>query len=206
MHQSRTLSSGWDVPKASIAVAYVAQEHHAEVVSCGNSGTRPCDIAQRVRQLQSKSQPLVFVYEAGPCGYWRYRSLTNKGQVCWVIAPSLSPKKPGDRGNTTRRDALKLARLMRSGDLPPVSVPQVADAAMRDLCRAREAPIRALQAAQCQLHAFLLRHALRYTGRATGGPAPLQWRSEVVCPTPAQHIVFQADVRTVTAPTERLER
>src|SRR5262249_32688350 len=117
MQQSSTLYGGLDVHKDSIAVAYVAKEHHAAVVSLGTIGTRQCDIDKLVRQLQSKSKPLVFVYEAGPCGYWLYRDLTKKGQVCWVIAPSLIPKKPGDRVKTNRRDALQLARLMRSGDL-----------------------------------------------------------------------------------------
>jgi transposase len=206
MHQSSTLSIGLDVHKESIAVAYVAQEHHAEVVSRGNIGTRQCDIDQLIRKMQSKSTHLIFVYEAGPCGYWLYRDLTKKGHVCWVVAPSLIPKKPGDRVKTNRRDAITLARLRRSGDLTPVYVPQVEDEAIRDLCRAREETLRALKAAKFQLQAFLLRHDIRYTGRATWGPAHLRWLSEVVCPTPAQHIVFQEYVRTVTEHTERLER
>ena len=206
MHQSSTLYIGLDVHKESIAVAYVAKEDHAEVVSCGNIGTRQCDIDQLIRKMQSKSTHLVFVYEAGPCGYWLYRYLTKKGHVCWVVAPSLIPKKPGDRVKTNRRDAIKLARLMRSGDLTPVYVPQVEDEAIRDLCRAREDVIRALKAAKFQLKAFLLRHDIRYTGRATWSPAHLRWLSEVVCPTPAQQIVFQEYVRAVTDHTERLVR
>src|SRR5215469_17966616 len=138
MHQSSTLYDGLDVHKESIAVAYIAQEYHAEVVSLGTIGTRQCDIDKLIRRLQSKTAHLVFVYEAGPCGYWLYRYLTKKGHVCWVIAPSLIPKKPGDRVKTNRRDAIKLARLMRSGDLTPVYVPTVEDEAIRDLCRARE--------------------------------------------------------------------
>lgn len=201
-----TLYGGLDVHKDSIAVASVAHDHHAEVVSLGNIGTRQCDIDKLVRRLQSKSTHRIFVYEAGPCGYWLYRSLTKKGHVCWVIAPSFIPKKPGDRVKTNRRDAIKLARLMRSGDLTPVYVPQVEEEAIRDLCRAREDALRDLKTAQFRRKAFLLRHAIRYTGRATWGPAHLRWLSEVVCPTPAQHIVFQEDVRAVTEPTERLER
>ena len=122
------------------------------------------------------------------------------------MAPSLIPKKPGDRVKTNRRDAIKLARLMRSGDLTPVYVPQVEDEAIRDLCRAREDTIRALKAAKFQLKAFLLRHDIRYTGRATWSPAHLRWLSEVVCPTPAQQIVFQEYIRAVTDHTERLTR
>jgi transposase len=206
MHQSTTIYVGLDVHKESIAVAYIAQEHHAEVVSLGNVGTRQCDIDQLIRRLQSKSPHLVFVYEAGPCGYWLYRYLTTKGQRCWVVAPSLIPKKSGDRVKTNRRDAIKLARLMRSGDLTPVYVPKVEDEAIRDLSRAREDVIRDLKTAKFRLKAFLLRQDIRYTGRATWGPAHLRWLSEVVCPTPAQQIVFQEYVRAVNEHTERLQR
>jgi transposase len=206
MHQSTTLYIGLDVHKESIAVAYVAKEDRAEVVFLGNIGTRQCDIDQRIRKMQSKSQHLIFVSEAGPCGYWLYRYLTKKGHVCWVVAPSLIPTKPGDRVKTNRRDASKLARLMRSGDLTPVYVPQVEDEAIRDLCRARADVIRDLKTAQFRLKAFLLRHDIRYTGQATWSPAHLRWLSAVVCPTPAQQIVFQAYVRAITDHTERLAR
>src|SRR5215471_1370148 len=93
MSQSSTLDVGMDVHKESIAVAYVAQDHGAEVISLGTIGTRQCDIDKLLRHLQSKGQQLVFVYEAGPCGYWLYRYLMKKGYVCWVVAPSLIPKK-----------------------------------------------------------------------------------------------------------------
>ena len=107
---------------------------------------------------------------------------------------------------TNRRDAITLARLMRSGDLPPVPVPTGEDAAIRDLGRAREDALHALKAAKLRRKAFLLRQDMRYTGRATWGSAHLRWRSEVVCPTPAQQIVFQEYVRAVTEQTERLAR
>src|SRR2546427_6166572 len=206
MHQSSTLYVGLDVHKESIAVAYVAQEHGAEVISLGTVGTRQCDIDKLLRHLQSKSPQLVFVYEAGPCGYWLYRYLTKKGYVCWVVAPSLIPKKPGDRAKTDRRDARQLARLMRSGDLTPVYVPAVDDEAIRDLSRAREETLRDLKAAKLRRKAFVLRHDIRSTGRANWSPAHLRWLSEVICPTPAQQIVFQADVQTVTEQSERLGR
>src|SRR5262249_3035905 len=88
----------------------------------------------------------------------------------------------------------------------PVYVPTVGDAAIRDLCRAREDTIRDLKTAKFRLKAFLLRHDIRYTGRATWGPAHLRWRSEVVCPTPARQIVCQEYIRAVTEHTERLAR
>jgi transposase len=206
MRQSSTLDLGLDVHKDSIAVASVAKAHDAEVIYLGTIGTRQTDIDQLVRKLQAKATHLVFVYEAGPCGYWLSRYLTQKGHVCWVVAPSLIPKKAGDRVKTDRRDAVQLARLMRSGDLTPVDVPSVEDEALRDLSRAREDAIHDLKTATFRLKAFLLRHDIRYTGRATWGPAHLRWLSEVVCPTPAQQIVFQEYVRAVNEQTERLQR
>ena len=206
MPQSRTLYVGMDVHKESIAVAYGGQDHGAAVLSLGTVGTRQCDLAKLIRHLQSKRTPLVFVDEAGPCGSWLSRSLTQKGEVCGVVAPSLMPQKAGDRVQTDRRDARQLARLLRSGDRTPVSVPAVDDAAIRDLRRAREETLRDLQAATRRRTAFVLRHAIRSTGRAHGSPAHLRWRSEGVCPTPAPHMVLQADVQTVTARTARLGR
>jgi transposase len=185
MSQSSTLYIGMDVHKDSIAVAYVAQEHGAEVTYLGTIGTRQWDIDHLIRKMPSKARHLSFVDEAGPCSYWLYRYLTHKGQVCWVVAPSLIPKKAGDLVKTDRRDAIQLARLRRSSDLSPVYVPTVEDEARRDLSRAREDTLSDLKAAKFRLKAFLLRHDIRYTGRATWGPAPLRWLSEVGCQTPA---------------------
>jgi transposase len=192
MTHPNTLDSGLDVHKASIAVAYVAQDHGAEVTSLGTIGTRQGDRDQLIRQLPSQSQHLVFGYAAGPGGYWRSRDLTKKGFACWVVAPSVMPNKTGDRVNTDRRDAVQLARLRRSGDLTPVDVPQVEDDAIRDLSRARADTIRDLKAATCRLNAFLRRHDLRSTGQATWGPAHRRGLAAVVCATPAQQLVFQA--------------
>jgi transposase len=185
---------------------YIAKEHDAEVSYLGSIGTRQGDIDQLIRQMPSKAKHLIFVYEAGPCGYWLYRYLTNKGYDCWVVAPSLIPQKPGDRVKTDRRDAVQLARLARSGDLTAVYVPKVEDEAIRALTRARAATISDLKDAKFRLKAFLLRHDIRYTGRANWSPAHLRWLAEVVCPTPAQQIVFQEYVRAVNERLQRLAR
>jgi transposase len=206
MTQSSTLYVGMDVQKDAITVAYVAKDQGAEVVYLGSIGPRQCDIDNLSRQLQSKSKHLVLVYEAGPCGYWLYRYLTHNGPVCWVIAPSLLPQKAGDRVKPNRRDAVTLARLIRSGDLTPVYVPKVEDEAIRDVRRARADALRDLKTAKYRLKAVLLRHDIRYPGRATWGPAHLRWLREVVCPTPAQQIVCQDYVRAVTEQPERLAR
>ena len=192
MSQSRTRCIGMDVHKDSVAVAYVAQDHGAEVIYLGSIGTRQCDIDNLIRTMQAKATHLIFIYEAGPCGYWLYRSLSKKGYDCWVVAPSLIPQKPGDRVTTARRDAVQLARLARSGDLTAVSVPKVEDEAIRDLTRAREDTISDGKDATLRLTAFVLRHDSRDVGRAHWGPAHLRWLSGVVCQTPAQQIVLQA--------------
>jgi transposase len=112
MPHSTTLFVGLDVHKDAIAVAYVHAARDAEVVFLGRIGTRQCDIDTLIRTLTSKAKQLVFVYEAGPCGYWLSRDLMTQQLLCWVAAPSVVPKKAGDRVNTDRRDATQLARLM----------------------------------------------------------------------------------------------
>jgi transposase len=94
MHQSSTLYVGLDVHKESIAVAYAAQDHGAEVIYLGTIGTRPCDIDKLIRNMQSKAKHLIFVYEAGPCGYWLYRYLRKKGMSAGWWRPLSCPKRP----------------------------------------------------------------------------------------------------------------
>jgi transposase len=154
MSQSPTLFVGMDVHKDTIAVAYVAQEHGAEVTYLGTMGPRQCAIDQLIRKMPSKAQHRIFIYEAGPCGSWLYRYRQKKDDDCWVVAPSLIPKKAGERVKTDRRDAVQLARLARSGDLTPVYVPKVDDEAIRDLTRAREEVISDLTDAKFRLKAF----------------------------------------------------
>jgi hypothetical protein len=206
MTPSRTLDVGLDGPKAAMAVADVAAAHQAAGIDLGSLGTRQGDIAQRSRTRPATSHHLVFVDEAGPWGAWRSRDLTTKGHSCGVVAPARSPKQTGDRVHTTRRDASPWARLRRSGALTPVYGPPVAADALRDLRRARAEARRALQTAQPRLNALLLRHAIRETGRATGGPAHRRWLRAVVCPTPAQPSVCHAEVRAVTAHRARRGR
>ena len=123
MKHPTTLFVGLDVHKDSISVAHVPEDRSTDVTFVGPIGTRQCDIDRLVRRLQSKASRLIFAYEAGPCGYVLYRYLTGKGLTCLVVAPSLIPKKSGDRVKTDRRDAVQLAHLLRSGDLTSVYVP-----------------------------------------------------------------------------------
>jgi transposase len=123
-----------------------------------------------------------------------------------VVAPSLIPRRPGDKVKTDRRDAVELARLSRSGDLTAVYVPTVEDEAMRDLCRARDAARVTLKDAKLRLKAFLRRLGLYYVGRADWNAAHRRYLAKVVCPTPTQQIVFQESVRAVDEQVDRLQR
>src|SRR5439155_898456 len=107
----------------------------SDPVHVGAIGTRQCDIDALVRTMQSKSAPLVFIYEAGPCGYWLYRDLTRKGLTCFVVAPSLIPRKPGDRVKPAKPAAVTLARVPRSDHPTPAHVPDVPGEAARAVAR-----------------------------------------------------------------------
>lgn len=122
------------------------------------------------------------------------------------MAPSLIPKKPGDKVKTDRRDAVELARLLRSGDLTRVYVPTIEDEALRDLCRARDAARLTLKNAKLRLKSFLLRIGVHYVGRADWNAGHRRYLAKVVCPTPAQQIVFQETLGAVDEQVDRLGR
>ena len=206
MAKSTPLFVGLDVHKDSIAVAHATGGRTEPPVFVGAIGTRQADLDQLIRRLQGKAAHLRFVYEAGPSGYGLYRYLTKRGWPCDVVAPSLIPRRPGDKVKTDRRDAVELARLLRSGDLTAVYVPTVEDEAIRDLCRARDTARITLKDAKLRLKAFLLRLGLHYVGRADWNAAHKRYLAKVVCPTPAQQIVFQEGVRAVDEQVDRLQR
>ena len=153
-------------------------------------------------RLARKGGVLSFCYEAGPCGYGVYRHLRGLGHDCVEVAPSLIPRRPGDRVKTDRRDAVNLARLHRAGELTPVWVPDADHEAMRDLVRARGAAVRALRRARQQLTGFLLRH-----GHVRGGKnwtlAHRRWLSTVRFEHAAQQIVLQDYIQAVEDATAR---
>jgi transposase len=206
MSEPTTLFVGLDVHKDSIAVAHAEARCADPPHYVGSIGTRQADVDKLVRRLHAKAPKLVFAYEAGPCGYVLHRYLTGQGLDCWVVAPSLIPKRPGDKVKTDRRDAVEIARLLRSGDLTRVYVPGVEDEAVRDVSRARDATLVTLKAAKLRLKSFLLRLGMHYTGRADWNEAHRRYLAKVVCPTAAQQIVFQESVRAVDEQVERLHR
>lgn len=180
---------GMDVHKATIAVS-VAEAGSSEVRYIGEIANTAEALTKLVRQLRKGDAVLSFCYEAGPCGYIIHRQLTEMGWDCQVVAPSLTPRKTGDRVKTDRRDSMMLARLHRAGELTAVWVPNDAQEGLRDLTRARE-DIKALQLkAKQRLLAFLLRYGKNYSGKRNWTQAHFRWLEEVKFTHPIQQIVF----------------
>ena len=180
---------GLDVHKDTIAVAIAAED--SEVRFYGEIANNPTAIIKLVKLLSKEGELVAFCYEAGGCGYKIYRQLTAMGKECIVVAPSLIPRKAGERVKTDRRDSINLARLYRAGELTPVWVPEDEQEALRDLTRAREDMKHFERQAKQRLLAFLLRHGWVYSGKARWTHAHYRWMETVKFDRQAQQIVFQ---------------
>jgi len=196
---------GLDVHQDAIAVS-VVDGGRGEVRDLGVIPHTAEAVTQLIRRLGPKDN-LVVAYEAGPCGYGLYRQLTAMGVTCVVVAPSLVPKRPGDRVKTDRRDAQQLARLLRSGELTPVWVPDAEHEALRDLVRAREDAKQDQQRKRHQLSTFLLRLGQRPPqGVRPWTQRHRQWLDRLSLDQPAQQIVLQEYLRALDEATERIAR
>jgi transposase len=195
---------GLDVHKETIAVS-VAEPDGGEVRYLGEVTNTADSVVKLVKRLRKEGTKLSFCYEAGPCGYGLHRQLKELGQDCQVVAPSLIPRKPGDRVKTDRRDSLNLARLHRAGELTAVWVPDGPQEALRDLTRAREDMKHIQRQAKQRLLGFLLRHSKRFGGKDNWTQAHFRWMEEVKFEQPVQQIVFQEYVDSVLAMTRRVK-
>jgi len=195
---------GLDVHKETIAVA-VAEANGGEVRYVGEVPNTTDAVVKLVRRLRKEGARLSFCYEAGPCGYGLHRQLQDLGQDCRVVAPSLIPRKAGDRVKTDRRDSLNLARLHRAGELTAVWVPDGAQEALRDLTRAREDMKHLQRQTKQRLLGFLLRHSKRFEGKDNWTQAHFRWFETVKFEQPVQQIVFQEYVDSVQAMTRRVK-
>jgi transposase len=195
---------GLDVHKESIAVAVAVPGREAPRF-VGTTGPQLSEMLKTLSHLGLPDQ-LLLAYEAGPCGYTLARKLAERGYRCEVIAVAKTPRKPGERIKTDRRDALTLARYLRAGELTPITIPDARDEAIRDLSRAREDAVRARLKARQQLKAMLLRQGHRYEGKTSWTLAHERYLAEVSFAHPAQDIAYAEYRSAVGEANDRVER
>lgn len=197
---------GIDASKARHAIAIAQGGRSGEVRYFGEIEANDEAVAKFVRGLAIRHAKLTFCYEAGPTGYGLCRLLQRLGYECLVAAPSLIPRRSGDRVKTNRRDALSLARLLRAGELTPVWTPDEAHEAMRDLVRARSAAVSDLRAKRQQLGGFMLRLSRIYSGKKTWTRAHMNWLMRQKWAHLEQQIVFEEQMQAIREAQGRIDR
>ena len=196
---------GLDVHKATIAVS-IADNGGGDPRFYGEIPNTSVAISKLMVQLAKGGARLSVCYEAGCCGYVIHRQLTKLGHFCQVVAPSLIPKKTGDRVKTDRRDSLALARLLRAGEISGIWIPDGLQEALRDLTRAREDMKQLQRQSKQQLLGFLLRHGVQgFTGKSNWTQAHFRWFETVKFDQPAQQIVFQEYIDIIKASVKRVQ-
>jgi transposase len=197
---------GFDTSKLRNAVAIAEGGRTGEVRFFGEIDNTEAATAKLVKKLAAKYRCLTFCYEAGPTGYGLCRQIKDLGHECIVAAPSLIPKRPGDKVKTNRRDAVSLAKLLRAGELTAVWVPDCRHEAMRDLVRARGATMLDLRSKRQQVSAFLLRRGQPYAGRNAWTKAHMNWLASRTLDYREQRIAFEEMMLAIRQAQERLER
>lgn len=195
---------GLDVHKKTI-VAAVLPRDAKQVVEVVTIENHPKALEKLVNRLAATRGPVEFVYEAGPCGYDTHRQITRLGQPCKIIAPGLTPVRPGDRIKTDRRDAEKLARYHRAGELTEIRIPTSEEEAARDLVRVREDILEDRQRARNRLSKFLLRQGRIYQETKSWGVAHKAWLRTQKFAWPYLQQTFEANTRTNEEAQARLE-
>jgi transposase len=196
----------FDTSKLRNAVAIAEGDRKGEVRFLGEIENSAEATAKLMRKLAGKHRRLTFCYEAGPTGYGLYRQIKSLGFECVVVAPSLIPKKSGDRVKTNRRDAEGLAKLLRAGELTAVWVPDPHHEAMRDLTRAREAAMEDRRAKRQQISAFMLRQGQHYPGKTPWTKAHMKWLAGQQLAHVEQRIAFEELMLAERQAAERLVR
>jgi len=197
---------GFDTAKKKHAVAIAEDGRNGEIRYLGEIDSSPATVEKVIGKLAERYAKLHVCYEAGPTGYGLYRQVKALGHECAVVAPSLIPRKSGERIKTNRRDAVTLARSLRAGDLTSVWVPDAIHEAVRDLSRAREAAGEDVRKKRQQLLSFLLRHGRIFSGRKHWSLAHRRWLAEQKFEHPAQQIVCQDGIDAIEDALARLRR
>ncbi len=198
MSKSITFYVGLDVHKDSVDIAFCEAQLSAEPTHLGTVAGGLEAVTKALRRHVSLGRKLHIVYKAGPCDFVLARHFATLGWHCEVVAPSLIPRAPGERVKTGRRDAIKLAKLARSGDLVAVRMPELADKAVRDVVRAREDAVRDQRNARHRLKALLLRNGVSYEGKSAWTGAHHRWLATLKLPLPAQQIAFQEYLHAIS--------
>jgi transposase len=200
-----TVYVGLDVHAETIAVATADDGRNGEIRFYGTIRNTADSILRLTKRLSSRNTTPVFCYEAGPCGYGIHRLLTKLGFECAVVAPTMIPRKVGDRVKTDRRDAEMLARLWRAGELTAIWTPDEEHEAMRDLIRTRKQAMSALKVAKQQLLSFLLRHGLRFDRPTRWTKIHWRWINELrKFRYPYQQLAFEEMERAIRQIDERV--
>src|SRR3712207_35491 len=184
---------GLDVHKDSVSGAVAEAGRDGEVRHWGVIRNTPEAVARLARKLVERHRAVESACEAGPCGYTLHRHLTAAGLTCRVVAPSRTPREPGDGIKNDTRDAVTLARLLRAGELTFVRVPGEVHEAMRELVRARRTAADDVRQARAHIQMFLLKHGIRYLGKPWGFRHRV-WLADRRFPHPAQQLALQSYV------------
>lgn len=206
MEQCSEVYVGADAAKMRNAIAVADGECGGEVRYIGEIDAAPECMRRLVKRLAAKHERLHLCNEAGPTGYGLYRLITDLGHPCTVVAPSLIPRKPGDRVKTSRRDALALTKLLRVGEFTAVWVRDEGYEAMRDLVRARAAALESQRVHRQQVSTFMLEHGRIYPRRKGWTMRYLHWLQEQRFEHPAHQIALQEMVEAVRFAKERVAR
>lgn len=201
---------GLDVHKQTVAIAYAAAGSREDATYHGTCKGSVLNVERSLRRLAKQLglpfKELKVCYEAGPTGFVLQRHLASYGIECVVMAPTKTTRKPGEKVKTDKRDARKIAREFRNGDITEVHVPPPVTEAVRDVCRARTDAVDDLARSKQRLKSFMLRNGYSYEGGAHWGTAHMSYLRKLKLPTHAHQIVLEEYIGAIDAAKERVAR